>query len=292
MVRIKVSEPPQLSYAVSDSESRLRSRLQGDLSFKGAATGYASHNTHAFAAKFPPQLPRAFIEELTEPGDTVLDPMAGSGTAVVEAALAGRFALGLDLDPLAVQIARAKTRRLDPEMVLVLGEQVTDYAQLILTKEGSTLAERLLKKSDQPTRDFLEYWFKKETICELAALRKGVEKLVGGPYRGFFDVLFSSIVVTKSGGVSLALDLAHSRPHKVADKKVRNAVQAFGEKVLRTAPTVTEMREAPGESRILRSDSRSVPLKNDSVDLVITSPPYANAIDVCESPQVFAGLVG
>jgi DNA modification methylase len=69
---------------------RLRVLLSGDLEFHGKSSAYASHDFHAFPAKFPPQLPRKFIEGLTEPGDVVLDPMVGSGTTVVEAFLARR----------------------------------------------------------------------------------------------------------------------------------------------------------------------------------------------------------
>ena len=60
-------------------------------------------------AKFPPQLPYIFIDQLTEPGDVVLDAMMGSGTALVEAATLGRRGLGFDIDPLAVRINQAKT---------------------------------------------------------------------------------------------------------------------------------------------------------------------------------------
>ena len=77
--------------------------LAEDLEFHGMRTAYATHNLHSFPAKFPPQLPRKFILSLTEPGDTVLDPMAGSGTTLLEARLAGRHAIGFDIDPLALR---------------------------------------------------------------------------------------------------------------------------------------------------------------------------------------------
>ncbi|RME38143.1 MAG: site-specific DNA-methyltransferase, partial [Thermoflexia bacterium] len=93
----------------SEIWARLADLLAGDLDFQGAETGYASHQFHSFAAKFPPQLPRLFIRNLSKVGQIVLDPMAGSGTTVVEAALLGRLGIGVDLDPLAVQIGRAKT---------------------------------------------------------------------------------------------------------------------------------------------------------------------------------------
>lgn len=97
----------------SDNASVLQELLQGDLDFRGHDSSYASHNLHAFAAKFPPQLPRLFIEKLTQPGETVLDPMVGSGTTLVEAILLGRRAIGFDIDPLALHLCRVKTTPLD-----------------------------------------------------------------------------------------------------------------------------------------------------------------------------------
>ena len=64
---------------------RLETLLASELNFHGENGNYASHHLHAFAARFPPQLPRAFIRGLTSQGDVVLDPMMGSGTTIVEA---------------------------------------------------------------------------------------------------------------------------------------------------------------------------------------------------------------
>ena len=279
MAKPRTAEPLQLTYGVSEVERTLRARIEQDLSFKGQRTAYASHNTHAFAAKFPPQLPKAFIQELTDPGERVLDPMAGSGTALVEAVLAGRVGIGVDLDPLAVRISQAKITTLPPDDVLSLAEKITDHAQRVLTKEGSGYTEKVLASFEDTTRAFIEYWFQPNTIAELGALIRAIRRISSPPYRQFFEVLFSSIVVTKSGGVSLARDLAHTRPHKVSDKKIKHAVQAFSEKVVKSSAMLAEMQDAPGAAHIVRSDSKSLPLPADSIDLIITSPPYANAID-------------
>lgn len=279
MTRTRISEPPQFTYGVSEVERTLRARIERDLSFKGQRTAYASHNTHAFAAKFPPQLPKAFIEELTEPRQRVLDPMAGSGTTLVEAALAGRVGIGVDLDPLAVRISQAKIISLQSDEVLSLAENITDHAQLVLAQDGSGYEEKVLASFEDATRAFIEYWFQPNTIAELGALIRAIRQLSPPLYREFFEVLFSSIVVTKSGGVSLARDLAHTRPHKVRDKKIRNAIQAFGEKVAKSSAMLAEMQEAPGKAYVVRSDSNNLPLPTESIDLIVTSPPYANAID-------------
>ena len=58
----------------------------------------------SYRACFKPQLPRFFIDRLTEPGDTVHDPFMGRGTTPVEAALAGRRAVASDVNPLALAL--------------------------------------------------------------------------------------------------------------------------------------------------------------------------------------------
>src|ERR1700738_1232476 len=83
-----------------------------DLNFDGHNTLYASHGLHAYAAKCPPQLVRYGIRYYSTPGDTVLDPMVGSGTTLVEARLLGRQAIGYDIDPVAKLIAEVKSRPL------------------------------------------------------------------------------------------------------------------------------------------------------------------------------------
>jgi DNA modification methylase len=92
-------------------------------------------------------------------------------------------------------------------------------------------------------------------------------------------MVFSALIVTKSGGVSLALDLAHSRPHRVKDKTYRDAIRLFEEKAEKAVNSFAAMRDARGSARALAGDARRLPLVTNSVDLIVTSPPYANAID-------------
>jgi len=106
--------------------------LGRDLDFESSDSTYASHAIHPFAAKFPPQIPRLFIEELTESGDSVLDPMAGSGTTVVEALLLRREAFGFDIDPLAVRLCMVKTRWLDREKLEWGGISIFQVANRII----------------------------------------------------------------------------------------------------------------------------------------------------------------
>src|SRR5215831_10592348 len=146
---------PHKPHALSKRQ-RLSALLAGELNFHGVDSNYASHDVHAFAAKFPPQLPRAFIRGLTTPGDLVLDPMMGSGTTIVEALLAGRRGIGLDIDPLALRVSQAKTMPMRTDDVRNIGLQVIAQAQDLLSGDGS---ERLLQQFDSRTKEFIDYWF-------------------------------------------------------------------------------------------------------------------------------------
>ena len=264
----------------SDSEvrGRLSCLLEDDLAFRNNGKSYLLHSLHAFAARFPPPLPRHFIEGLSLPGETVLDPMSGSGATLVEGWLLSRDTIGIDLDPLSLRLGKVKTVWIDPEQVGHAGQRVIDTA-LRWHRMGDPLAQ-FLESMDDATREFINYWFKLETQKELAALVLSVNEELDPKVKDLFEVLISSIIVTKSGGVSIARDLAHSRPHRVANKTPRNAIKMFQAQLNHVIKAFKEVSYIPkGRSTILGGDCRQMPLADETVDLIVTSPPYANALD-------------
>ncbi len=70
--------------------------------------GY-THDFYKYPARFTPNFARFILESLTEPGDWVLDPFMGGGTAIVEAVASGRHAIGSDVNELARFVTGAKT---------------------------------------------------------------------------------------------------------------------------------------------------------------------------------------
>lgn len=293
--------------------------LSQDLDFHDQDSGYASHNFHSFPAKFPPQLPRKFIQALTIPGDTVLDPMMGSGTTLLEVFLLGRRGIGFDIDPLALLLAQAKVTPLNPLHIAQVGAQIIERAKMAVSRQRDELERGLSERWDARTRDFVDYWFAPETQIALVALIREIEQIPPGPIRAFFKLAFSAIIITKSGGVSLALDLAHTRPHRarvVIDSEGRVVIGSdliqnpsprvrFSTKRLRSPFEEFERRVAQNLKGLLVSeplqpylaglfedepariaphialgDAQRLPLDDCSVDLIVTSPPYAsNAID-------------
>ncbi len=263
----------------TDTKPRLKETASGDLDFHGADTGCITHSLHAFPAKFPPQLPRAFIRELAAPGDVVLDPMAGSGTTLVEAYLAGCTTLGVDIDPLALLHCRVKTRPHPIDALRQTGDAIVSAAALLL-RQPDALDQALAARFDAKSRDFLDYWFLRTTQRELMALLLAIEQHAPPAYLDFFHLAFSAIIITKSGGVSMARDLAHTRPHRVEDKQPREALDPFARRVRKNLESLAELPPPQAPVHVVRGDARALPLHEGRVDLIVTSPPYAaNAID-------------
>jgi DNA modification methylase len=252
--------------------------LEGELNFHGQNSGYASHDLHSFAAKFPPQLPSAFIRTLTNPGDVVLDPMMGSGTTVVEAFLERRRGIGLDFDPLALRLSRVKTMPLNSDKLRKLGfEAISRAKKLLATTE--TIEHELYIRFDKPTKAFIDYWFLPITQRELMSLILALEEIDELATRRFLQLTFSSIIVTKSGGVSLARDLAHSRPHLDKSKVPKNALDQFALRLQKNLTSIARLKVNGATANLIAGDARSMPILDGTVDLIVTSPPYANAID-------------
>jgi len=279
-LRLPFDEPFTVSAPTEplDVEGTLSHLLKHDLTFEGESTAYATHNIHTFAAKFPPQLPRLFINELARPGELVLDPMVGSGTTVVEAMLAGRTGIGIDLDPLASLMARVKSTPLDLPQCAYVGTRVLQQARSSLCPVTD---DELRCIYSRKAIEFFHYWFEDHSIAELYALVRAMEAIEDTDIRSFLQVVFSSVIITKSGGVTRARDLAHSRPHRDLSRKVEhNALDLFRERLTAAIKSLESIVDAPGYAWTVRADARCLPLADGSVHLVVTSPPYAaNAID-------------
>ncbi|NMB54556.1 MAG: site-specific DNA-methyltransferase [Leptolinea sp.] len=280
----------------------LKNILMGDFNFHDKESNYASHNFHSFPAKFPPQLPQKLIYELSEEGDVILDPMVGSGTTVVEAILLNRKAIGFDIDPLALEISKVKITPLEEKVVEDLLEIIIYKASSRVNKSPDNLRSQIEKTFDKETLDFLDCWYLPSIQGELFALSQEINSIENEDFRRFFKVAFSGTIVTKSGGVSLALDLGHTRPHlakKVIDKQGKTIIgnpqekyPSYATKIFKSAILEFEKKARAnliGVSNIPQNcyipeirygNAQNLDIEENSIDLIITSPPYAsNAID-------------
>lgn len=309
---LRVKEQLSLEYGVDQPKkeghyvNNLIDILSNDLDFHRKNSSYASHNFHSFPAKFPPQLPLEFIRDLTVPNDVVLDPMMGSGTTVLEAYLAGRKGIGFDIDPLAMMISKVKTTPLKQEELIKYYHEILKNAKNQINQEWKKLGQKLLTRWDLKTKQFIDYWFTQEIQLELLALVLQISRIEDKNIRTFFELAFSAIIITKSGGVSLALDLAHTRPHKakivfskkgeilfgaeldknkfprlrVLTKRLRSPIVEFEKRCIQNIKGLVNRNSGSIRPEIKFGNAQKLPLIDKSVDLIVTSPPYAsNAID-------------
>jgi len=209
----------------------------------------------------------------------VLDPMAGSGTVLAVARANGHRAFGVDLDPLAVLLTSVWTRTVD-------AKRVNDKAAEVLVRAKAAFGPMPSGRayppgSDDETRKFIRFWFDDYARRQLAALSGAIHRVHDEPTRDALWCGFSRLIITKSAGASLAMDLSHSRPHKKFDRapvKPFNRFISAVEKVVANCPQIGEGTVGPA-AVVRLGDARKLDIKKGSIDLVLTSPPYLNAID-------------
>jgi SAM-dependent methyltransferase len=234
---------------------------------------------HPFPARMAASIPWNELRRGTAPL-RVLDPMAGSGTTLVVARSLGHAPIGFDTDPLAVLLARTWCADLTEASTVRLAERVCESAKRRASK--LSLRDAYPSGADEETKAFVRYWFDPTNRRQLAALADTISEV---PYKAPRDVLwcaFSRMIITKQAGASLALDVAHSRPHKVLDKNVIRPVDHFLRAVrivMAAAPFRADAETNAPRAVVKMADARKLPLAPETIDIVISSPPYLNAID-------------
>lgn len=233
---------------------------------------------------FPARMGADVVEQALSAGTQplrVLDPMMGSGTTLVWSRLRGHSGYGIDRDPLAVTIARSSTANFDANVFLREANTLITRARDM--HPNISQAKAYPVGADEETKAYIRYWFDPRSRKQLTALVRALR-------RGRFEtadllqLAISRMIVTKSYGVSLALDVSHSRPHRHKDWKVAptSPFEAFprqagiiAKRMLFTGP---QHHYGP-ESVVSSGDCRQLPFEDNFFDLTITSPPYLNAID-------------
>ena len=220
-----------------------------------------------------PDIARQAISALHE-GSVILDPMCGSGVVLREAVQQGHTAIGFDIDPLAVLMSKVWTQPIRESDLLEEG------ARIVNTADSLRHADICLPwiDEDEETRKYIDFWFddsQKEQLRKLSSLITGKRS---GVYRAL-QLALSRQIVTKKVGASLAWDVSHSRPHKVKRENDYDVIAGFSSAVANIAKETVSI---PGDasSNVRSGDAKRLShLPDQCADMVITSPPYFNAID-------------
>jgi hypothetical protein len=226
-----------------------------------------------------PELALAGLKDLPASA-VVLDPMVGSGTVVRQAVSLGQSAIGFDLDPLAVLISRVSTIEVDDSAISKSADRLISAARA-LDNDAINLP---WIDGDVEAEAFIEYWFgvaQRKDLRRLAFLLIAPESLaIPESVADVLRIAFSRIIVTKHQCASLAQDTSHSRPHKVTETSTYDVFKGFAQSVIMVRRRLASILGRSGRARILLGDARSLSaVADNSIDAVLTSPPYLNAID-------------
>ncbi len=243
-------------------------------------TAYITHGYHRYPAKFIPQVVSRLVERYTKSGDLVADPFGGCGTTLVESKVMGRPSIAVDINPVAVLITKAKITPIDPEK---------------LEKEFGAIQKRLetynvKTKVKAPQHERIDYWFKPEEKRRLAFIYAEIVKVQDRNVQDFLFCGFSNIL--KNCSIWLQKS---NKPTRDLEKKPSEPIRTFLKQIKMMSRgnanlfrLLSEKKYLKVSSKVVCTDARTIPAHDNSVSLIVTSPPYVTSYEYADLHQLTA----
>jgi hypothetical protein len=220
-----------------------------------------------------PMTAARLIRGLSDDGDTLLDPFCGSGTVLVEAMIAARQAVGVDISPLAARLARLKTTPRDArarEAILVAAQSVAAFAdERRVRRAGATRR--------YPSEDVAS--FDPHVLLELDSLRAGIARKDDPDVRDALELVLSAILVKVSRRTSDTSEAVAQRriaagfTARLFARKAAELVRRLGELAALLPPNAMPPRISVDDATRLKTVAAS------TIDAVVTSPPSVATYD-------------
>ena len=248
----------------------------------------------SYRACFKPQLPRFFIERLTQPGDWVYDPFMGRGTTPIEAALLGRIPVGNDVNPLSTLMTRPRLRPPHLEEVEIRFKQIplnkpADMPEDLLAfyhprtlQAISSLKRYLVTRKEKGECDFIDEWIQVVSLNRLT-----------GHSSGFFSVY--TLPPNQAVSVKSQLKINEKRnqsppPRDVVKLILKKTRQLLGDVDQHARATLAGISKS---ALLLSGPAASTPrIPANSVSLVVTSPPFLDVVQYAVDNWLRCWFVG
>lgn len=232
---------------------------------------------HPFPARMAPELAVNVLNDLSK-DSVVLDPMSGSGTVVRHASELGLRSRAFDLDPLAVLISRTSCRIIDDMALKNAGRRLISEARSMKSDPELPWID-----GDADGERFTTFWFdnpQRSDLRRISHLLFEAGKLdIAEDVADALRLALSRIIVTKAQTASLAQDTSHSRPHRVATTSEYDVLTGFERSIQQLRRRLSKLSPIV-EGVVERGDARTLgTVSDETIDYVLTSPPYLNAID-------------
>jgi len=246
---------------------------ESQFSFTGEDTSYLTHSLHPYPAKFPPQLPKKILEDYAIKGQTVLDPFCGSGTTLVEARIFGLNAIGVDVNGLSVLLSQVKATPLTEQQFKVAESFILKIENEISTWKSEKRPKIIIKQIEGQ-----DHWFQNNVSEEITFLLNEISKQTDYEIKNFLKIVLSSIIVKVSNQES-------DTRFAAIQKNIKNGytLDQFCNRAKEYNSRMAEFTELVHDDtqlHLYNADSRNLDfIADNSIDIIITSPPYANTYD-------------
>lgn len=271
----EISHPEDLM----DSEKIFCELKSMDWAFTTENTSFLTHDIHPYPAKFIPHIPAQLISRLSFRGDLILDPFGGSGTTAFEAIRLGRRAISIDANPIANLIAKVKTTKLDNSDLNQLKN--IERSLLLTLNNGYVNPKKIIEMYSLylPKIPNRVKWFPDESYGELAQIKYHIGQLTSTKAKWVAQIALSKIVTTVSFQDSETRYASRQKDIKFGEttKKYLRALKGIVDKVLKAESFLHY-----GIVDFITADTREISsnlIPDESIDLIVTSPPYGNAYD-------------
>ncbi|MHA2249167.1 MAG: DNA methyltransferase [Candidatus Kariarchaeaceae archaeon] len=226
-----------------------------------------------------PEVVNRLISFLSKENDIVLDPFCGSGTIVLEATQLNRKCIGIDINPLAIKIARAKTTILDPDL---LSQEYPKILKLVQNQANFNNYQEI--KADKFIRnlEWIERWFKPEIQEKLFRLENAIKTIDDIYIRNFFEIVFSNTARNVSNNRNSSY-----KNYRMSERDLENYCpdvnSIFMDNFQRGYKGMQELyntalnRPNLHKPIIKCANILDIGKRKNSIDLILSSPPYGDS---------------
>jgi DNA modification methylase len=260
-----------------------------------------THLIHSYPAKLLVHIPYFFLNNtvFSKKGDNILDPFNGSGTVYLEGLLSGRNVYGADSNPLAKLIAKVKS---------------TKYETKILEYTLSKLINDVIESDDKVFAEVVncDLWFSSRTKNELSRLLFQIKKIEDNNIRDFMLMSFSNCVKKASYAdprISVPVKLNAERYNyniELKEKILKKINEIDNLDVIQKFESITmdnikkfkrleltsieknQLKHISNDARCLYKNEKEL-IDDNSIQLIVTSPPYAGAQKYIRSSSLNLG---
>lgn len=246
------------------------------------------HQLAPYVGKLKSGMVRVLLETFTSPGDLVLDPFCGSGVVALESVLTGRPTIANDLSPYAYVITLGK-----------LSALASKSEALGVTEEVLAQVDELaphIDLSDVPewVRQFFHPRTLQETLAAFEILRKGENYFLMACILGILHHVRPGFLSYPASHVTPYLRPKmyppEENPHLYAYRDLRSRLLAKVERAYRRSQLEEEWSNIP--YKVFQVNAMLLPIRTESVDAIVSSPPYFGALDYARDNRLRLWFLG